>query len=137
MSKDILDMKRLPIDRVAARVVGKGVHWTPNKKVQTADSETPLPIADLRTLDPQVKKISQKVIGTRCGRLTILGLSAEKRGRWVVRCQCGMFTLRTFKALNNPKNNTDCCEQCRHLLHLKRSEIHRRTGKDVNWEDLE
>lgn len=137
MSKDILDMKRLPIDRVAARVVGKGVHWTPNKKVQTADSETPLPIVDERTLNPQARRISQQVIGKRCGRLTTLGLSAEKRGRWVVRCQCGMFTLRTFKALNNPKNNTDCCEQCRHLLHLKRSEIHRRTGKDVNWEDLE
>ncbi|HBX7797654.1 TPA: hypothetical protein MIG48_03175 [Klebsiella pneumoniae] len=44
MSKDLFDMKRLPVDRVAARVVGKGVDWTPNKVIQTGDSDLPLPI---------------------------------------------------------------------------------------------
>lgn len=137
MSKDVLDMKRQPVDRVAARVVGKGVDWTPNKRIQTADSETPLPTAIIERMNPQARTVAETVIGRRCGRLTVLGLSADRKGRWVVRCQCGTYTLRTYKAITNPANTVDCCEQCRHLLYLKRAEIHRRTGKDVEWSDLE
>lgn len=44
-AKDIA--ARRPVDRVAAQVVSKGVSWIPNKRIQTADSDTPLPVATL------------------------------------------------------------------------------------------
>lgn len=137
MSKDILDMKRLPINKTAALVVGKGIDWTPNKKILTADSDFPLTIRSMIGENPQAIHMVQTLVGKRCGRLTILGLSNDYKGKWVVRCQCGTFTLRNKKVLTNPENmKIDCCENCRHLLYIKRAEHFRRTGKEITWSDL-
>lgn len=137
MSKNIFDMKRQPVNKTAGLITGRGEHWTPNKRIQTADSDTPLPVRDLRREPSKTVEMARALVGKRCGRLTVIGLSADQNKRWVVRCQCGTYTLRSAKAISNPNNKLDCCENCRHLLYLKRNEIFRRTGKYVEWEDLE
>lgn len=47
MAKDFFDVIRVPADRVAARVIGKGIDWQPNKKREQGDSETPLPTLEI------------------------------------------------------------------------------------------
>lgn len=115
---------RKAVDSTAARVLAKGEHFTPNKKVLTADSETPWP---LRPVPPNMEDLR----GTRFGRFTVLGVAAHHTGRWVVRCDCGIYTIRATRAVKNPANTVDCCEQCRHLRYVKNSEFFRRTGKDL------
>ncbi|MDK9373397.1 hypothetical protein QQF54_08520 [Lelliottia sp. V106_10] len=131
-----------PVDRVAARVTSKGVHYEPDKKCEQGDSELPLPTLQRCELDYQQRAHLDALKGHRFGRMAVIGIAAlqptQKKGgmRFVVRCACGVYTYRRSQAIRNPKNKTDCCDNCRHLLHLKRSEIYRRTGKEVSWEEL-
>lgn len=111
-------IKREPIDIVAWRVTRRGVRYESGKIIQTADSETPLPTRSCRDID---------LAGERRGRLVVIGLSATTKGRWVCRCDCGMYTLRTAKAIKNEKN-FDRCEECRQLDYLKRHDEFLRTG---------
>ncbi|HBE9078608.1 hypothetical protein [Serratia fonticola] len=130
MSKDIFDASRQPINRTAALVLGKGFAYQPKKKIQTADQ--PNPIRVRFEVPPNLKKF----IGKKFGRMTVIGLAYERRGRWVVRCTCGTYTLRKLKSINNPENRHDCCEQCRQLNYLKCADHFRRTGKEIEWGDL-
>ncbi len=114
---------RKAVDSTAARVLAKGEHFTPNKKVLTAESDVPW---KLRALPPNMEDLR----GVSFGKLTVLGVAAEYKGRWAVRCACGTYVLRTTKAVKNPANKDDCCEHCRHLLYLKRTEYFLRTGKN-------
>ncbi|EAQ8610119.1 hypothetical protein D7J76_22255 [Salmonella enterica] len=139
MAKDLFDVARVPANRVAARVIGKGIDWQPNKKREQGDSETPLPTLEICQMDRTQREQFYLFRGRVFGRMTVIGIAAIKQGdsmRYVVRCACGTYTYRRAKAIKNPKNNMDCCDYCRHLLHLKRNEIHRRTGKNLKWEDL-
>lgn len=121
-------MNRVPVNKTAALVTGRGVHYTPKKKIQTADQITPIPTRPVRH--------GVDLSGTRQGRLTVIGLAHRVKGRWVVRCDCGVYTLRTAKAISNPANNQDRCEHCRHLAQVKRSYHWRKTGKDKDWGEL-
>ena len=126
----VLDGIRSPVDRVAARVMRNGVHWTPNKNVQTADQRVPHELRNPLSIAPEHRRL----IGHKFGRMTVLGMSFERakdHALWSVRCGCGIYTLRSAKAIRNPNNNWDCCEACRHLLYLKRKDIWKRTGKTV------
>lgn len=87
-----------PVDRVAARVIGKGVQYQPATKGVAVDSETPLPIARPTRFRSQGWV---DLTGARIGRLLVIGISADRRDRWVCRCDCGRYTLRTAKAVKN------------------------------------
>ena len=126
----IYEEPRRPVDRVAARVLGKGVDYTPDEKIMTADQDMPIPV---RTY---IHPDARHFIGKKFGRMTVIGQALNAHKRWVVRCQCGTYTLRKMKSVNNPNNQNDCCENWRHLLYLKRAEYKRRTGKDIQWGDL-
>gem|GEM_PF-3535832 len=142
MSKDLFDMKRMPIDRVAARVVGKGVDWTPEKIIKTGDSDLPLPVFPTYNIkNLQHRREVESMIGRKRGRLTIVGLAQDqgckvKGARYVVRCVCGTYTYRRGAPFKKNSNEFDGCERCRELLFLKREEVKRRTGKWVEWKDL-
>jgi len=68
--------------------------------------------------------------GIKFGRLTVVGmvkmeqteLSPDKKtgGRWAVRCACGFYEMRTAKAVKNPKNSEDACQDCKSLENAKR-----------------
>ncbi|ELA6496154.1 hypothetical protein RF847_004630 [Salmonella enterica] len=132
-----------PVDRVAARVTRKGINYVPNKKREQGDSPLPLPTMLRSQLDYHQRQQLDALRGHRFGRMVVIGVAVlqpkNKNGglRYVVRCVCGVYTYRRSQAIRNSKNKIDCCDNCRHLLHLKRNEIFRRTGKEVDWEDLE
>ena len=110
-----------PIDRVAARVTGVSDRYIPDVNILTADQATPIRVRQL----PWNFRPADDLTGTRRGRLTVIGLSADFNSRWVVRCDCGVYTLRTPKAVKNESNETDRCGECRHLSYLKRKDLWR------------
>jgi len=126
-------INRHPVNKQSAIVTSQGECYTPNKKIQTSDSDTPLKTAPL----PQKPgRNFLDLTGVRRGRLTVIGLSADQNNRWVARCDCGTYTLRTARAIKNPANTQDRCEHCRHLAFLKREEFYRRTGKNRDIKDF-
>ncbi|MEG5932476.1 hypothetical protein UXN85_20635 [Enterobacter hormaechei] len=139
MSKDILDSKRTPVNKVAARVMAKGEHFITSKRMASqGDSDFPLPMLEEWQLDAGRKTQADLMVGKKVGRFTVLGIAVHQPSnsagglRFVLRCSCGTYTYRRSKAIRNPANMyVDCCERCRELLHLKRNEHWRRTGKDI------
>jgi hypothetical protein len=70
--------------------------------------------------------------GHTIGRFTVIGLSRDDHSRWVVRCSCGQYELRSAKSLRNPNNTGDCCLACRHAFTIKRhSDWHTRRQRPV------
>ncbi len=118
-----IEHNRDPINSTAAMMLCKGEQYTSKKKGNGGDSELPIPI---RALPWNADKT---LIGKRRGKLTVLGISFKKY-RWVVRCDCGMYSLRKSKSMNNENNIMDRCDTCRELLYLKRKEHYNRTGFD-------
>lgn len=119
---------RSPVDRVAARVTSRSERQIINKVIQTADSETPLQIR-------RANRENRDLIGHRQGRLVVIGLSRHVPKRWVVRCDCGIYTLRTAKAMRNPCNTDDRCERCRLLSYLRKHDAYRRLGRYITPPD--
>ena len=118
-----------PINKTAARVTSKGFDYQPNKLIVCVEGDLPLPV---RQLTPEEEDLR----GKRVGRLTVIGRYAGGNGLWVVRCDCSRYATRKTKALKNPNNYGDRCEQCRHISYLKRMDVWRRTGKEVDLRDL-
>ena len=117
-----------PVDRVAVRVAfAKGEAYEPTKKIVTRDSDAPIAWRGMRSVD--VRSGRENLAGRRFGRFVVLGIAVEGHG-WVVRCQCGRYSVRNAKAICNPRNSADRCEHCRHVAYLKRAEFFRRTGVD-------
>src|SRR5688572_33509491 len=105
---DVLDGRRNPVDRVAARVIKGGEQW--GKAANGTEVCSPLPLPMM--LPPQFAEIAG-MLGTRFGYLTVKGFSADRPKSWVCRCLCGRYTLRKAKAIKNPANNRDCCARDR------------------------
>lgn len=130
MSKNIYDMKRAPVNSTAARVLTGGEEYVPDKMIGNAADCDYLPVKPIAELHHLAAEEARRWQGHRFGRMTVVGYSADVPRRWVVRCACGVFTLRKLKAIKNPANVFDCCQHCHHLIFLKRQEHYRRTGKD-------
>lgn len=73
--------------------------------------------------------LNENLAGQRQGAFLILGLSARHRSRWVVRCDCGIYALRSAKALKNPQNSLDCCTACRKNRELGRRMFFEENGR--------
>ena len=112
-------LTRVPINKTAAIIVSKGENYIPNKKIANIDSDLPIPIK-------KVPKEAENIIGHKQGRLTVIGFSKDFNGRWVVKCLCGRYTVRSKKALMNPANINDCCEHCRHFNFLKKEQTRKK-----------
>ena len=112
---------RVPINKQAAIVVSEVAEYKPKKIIQNADSDFPIAT---RKLEKNIKDLA----GTRFGKFIVIVLAKHVPKRWVVKCACGVYTLRTSKSINNPQNNRDQCELCRHLEHLKMQDLYKRIG---------
>lgn len=112
-----------PVNRLAAEVTGKGVHYEPQKKIAQQHWEIQPPTI------PTPRNI-RDLSGIRFGRFTVLGLYSGGGGLWVVRCVCGDFETRRSRAINNPRNTRDRCDKCSHLRHLQRHDEFLRKGKN-------
>jgi len=123
---------RVPINKTAALVTGRGIDYVPDKKILTRDSDDPIPCKPY----PTTASKSDNITGRVQGRLLVMGLAADQPGSsksgadWVCRCKCGRYCCRKRRALLNPRNDIDSCEHCRHLTYLQRKEHYKATGKD-------
>lgn len=130
-----------PVDGAAARVIGGGVHYEPQKEIVQRHWTAPpnlAPITPLMRENPQFEDLA----GRKVGRFTVIGylgkLSKSKAALWLVRCACGDYESRNAKAIRNPENRGDRCDKCRHLSHLKRREtyLHNPTAPQPDPRDL-
>ncbi len=118
----------VPANRMTSQVTGKGEHWEPKKKIVQHHWDTPPAVID----PPSFLDLR----GHRFGRFTVVGhlgkmaAGINAKPMWLVRCTCGDYESRTAKACRNVANAADCCDKCRELLHLKREEYFRRTGRN-------
>lgn len=123
-----------PVNRLAARVVGAGNSYEFKMSDGAVNSFLPLPtrpVARAEACQPCFTDLT----GMKLGRLTVIGISADVLARWVVRCVCGTYGLRTAKAIKKAAPDS-CCHQCHLLALAKRKDLERRTGKHVPVEDF-
>ena len=112
-----------PVNRQAAMVTGRGVHWEPAKiKISPGQvrSDAPLPTRPW----PKRALGQDNLTGRIVGRFTVVGLAADKVGGvggacWVVRCTCGAYEHRRTKALRSPKNPARMmCTHCDYMAEM-------------------
>ena len=105
----------IPINKTAGMVTQKGIHFDPEIKIIDRLHTDIMP----ETRDPLPN--STDIIGVKNGSFTVVGLYRHCNNRWVVRCDCGRYELRTAKAMRNPKNDQDACIYCRKWRDIKKS----------------
>lgn len=110
-----------PVDAAAARVVGTGIHHAYEVPSHVADSALPIPTTPVQNGQPDLTGVINH-------RLLVIGKAANAKGRWVCRCTCGTFCLRTTKAIR--RREPDSCYACYMLATRKKSDYFRRTGRD-------
>lgn len=103
----------LPIDKLAALVVSENLeHGYEFKCGNRISSMSPLPTVQW----PYAK--SDDLTGMKTGDFIVVGYSAWKprthqpnNVRWVVKCKCGRYEIRTTKTVkkNHPSN---ACSEC-------------------------
>jgi len=74
------------------------------------------------------------VVGFHERRPKKSGVKSAARNMWVARCVCGLFEIRSEKAIKNPKNQGDSCHRCRNVDFLKQNLNNREGGKYLDWE---
>lgn len=112
-----------PLNSTAAKVTGKGVHWTPARKEhpnlrQHVGPPTVIP-PHLYPKDNGFEDLR----GRRLGRLTVTGFigkrNPKKKALWLVRCDCGTYEERTGATIKNAFADSACAD-CRYLEGVKR-----------------
>ena len=120
----MFDTARTPVDKTAANVIKGGVYYTPDKRIANVHSPTPLPTRSMWFTEKRNPEFVN-LTGTKFGQMTVIGISADHKKVWVVRCVCGKYETRSSKAIKNPNNQDDCCQWCRHLKYLQRKDAYK------------
>lgn len=132
--KNVYGKNLTPINKLAARQLSRGEHYESGVNYRGLESDVPLPIRAVNFQESRNPSFDD-FTGRKFGRLTVIGMYADGAGKWVCRCSCGSYLVRSSKAIKNQQNIHDACSECRHLMHLKRNEHWRRTGKEVGYEE--
>lgn len=122
------DMSRLatlaPVNRTAGMVVGPGDprhECTFNPIVYRSDSPS-------MRIVPFTGPADMDLSGVKIGRWRVVGYLGKakqwshKTGRWLVKCDCGAYELRTSKSLRNP-DAVQMCQGCAYTEKIKRGEV--------------
>lgn len=110
---------RAPIDRVAALVTSEGPDYslTEFKSSNPFDSHLPYVLLSCPYGVDNLK-------GEKWGRLEVIGFHSTRRSgklkkvvsqKWVVRCACGIYSVRTSQAIKKKSNPDECCGRCEYL----------------------
>lgn len=118
-----------PVNRTAGIVLQKGEHYEYENKSCEIESDTPI-------LLKTIPKKTEDLTGRRRGRFTVIGLARHFNKRWIVRCDCGKYSIRKAKSIKNESNNCDRCTECRKLAQMKRHDYWKRTGMDKPIEEF-
>lgn len=118
----------VPMNGTAGAVTSPGVHYTPVLKDAPHLLHWDAP--------PKIRAIPNgggstqfnDLSGIKFGRFTVVGVWDDAEGaprndvktKWVVRCACGDYEVRSSRAVKNPKNDQDRCRFCRDLEYKKR-----------------
>lgn len=124
---------KVPINKTASIVTSRGYYYTPKIKPSGTGKSID---SDVMIKTRAVQKGQLDLTGERYVRLTVVGLSEEVNGKWVCRCDCGKYTLRTAKSIKKKTKESGCCDECHHLAALRRKEAFLRTKKDQVIEDF-
>ena len=100
----------IPVNRIAS-IVGfsKGEHYNFKGNEYSRDKDIPYQIRPIRHSEYSNPSFID-ITGRKYGRLTVLGLSADVPKRWVVRCDCGKYSMRQTKSLR--LLNQMMCDEC-------------------------
>ena len=105
-------MNRRPVDRVAARVVGRGVEPPENWKRPKRPKRAPygdVPRARFAPIPDGVRDLS----GMTFGKLRVLGFSVRGNAQkpvWLCQCVCHTVVCRKAKSLL--RNSASRCSRC-------------------------
>jgi hypothetical protein len=117
----------VPVDRTAENVIRKGVSYEVPKRITQRHWDAP----------PQMKPVPKMVaskVGARFGRMVVVGYygkTKRKGSLWVVRCCCGEYETRHTSAICKASNDDDCCDKCRHVKYLRRTDTYRQLGSNL------
>lgn len=134
---EIAEYGSTAIDRVAYRVTRPGEHWDQsNKQISCLTFDAPPPMRSTKRRYREMRP--ENLAGRRIGRLTVVGYwgragegnEGSISQKWVCRCDCGLYVVRTGKTIKAARDPDDKCEYCRHLAFVKRSyEYHKERAK--------
>jgi len=118
----------IPVNASAARVMARGEHFEFKPLETEVCSATPLATRE-------VPADCEDLAGRKFGRLRVIGLSADVNRRWVCRCICGNYVLRSSKAIKQGAQDA-ACHQCYLLAVTRRKDFMRRTGKHRDTQEF-
>jgi hypothetical protein len=112
-----------PLNSTAGAVTSRGEHYEPILK------EAPHILH--RDAPPKMRAVPRSapnLIGQTFGRMTVVGVyddcegapRKDKKTKWVTRCACGNYEVRSSKAIRNPQNSEDRCIKCRDWSYKQR-----------------
>lgn len=112
-----------PLNAQAKNVISQGVHYEYKSK-DKFHQNTPCDLKSNYEINLMEKNFVEfkNFSGIKYGDLTVIGLARFNgskgctRSRWLVKCVCGIFEIRTSKAIKNHLENNfrepDCCKAC-------------------------
>lgn len=126
MKKSLTTHNVKPVNAVAARVTGKGVHFNRAGESNPCNERLEAPLAFLALpLD------GENLIGLKAGNLEVvgyLGQNANEKHVWQARCLCGYYVRRTSKALLKQGSHLQC-DDCDYREQIRRAYTFNQTGK--------
>lgn len=107
----------LPIDKIAALVVHKPKEQTRDfRRIEGyISSMSPLPLGVFNGIK------EHDLTGVKYGRLTVIGFAlfrpnnwktSTNSARWVVKCSCGRYEIRTTKSIKKAYTQSARCREC-------------------------
>jgi hypothetical protein len=121
----------LPVDRVARRVTRKAKPenvWMPSVRVSetTKFSREVLEVTQ-PPRNQEAHRVARDVIGRRRDRMVVIGYakeqgSAKQAAKWVCRCDCGNFEVRSAIKRWLGTDSPDMCLECRKRTWLTKGE---------------
>lgn len=124
--KSVLTLQ--PVNSVAAKVVSTGVHHEHQR--------APGVVCESLPIETKPCPDKEDFTGRRFGTQTVIGYAKNHKGRLVVKCVCGNYSLRKPSIMDSEHSDRDSCEDCYRLRVMKKREVMRRTGKQPNTEDF-
>ncbi len=125
--KTIYDLGAVPVDANAREVLKPGDHYDPALRPDSQlEWDTPPPAVSRARGKHEIPP--EDLTGRKRGHLTVVSYWGKSdsgpRGavaqKWVCRCICGRYAIRTGKTIKNQvQKEVDCCRMCNHLILLK------------------
>ncbi|HHZ96534.1 MAG TPA: hypothetical protein EYN67_13510 [Flavobacteriales bacterium] len=121
---DKLKGHETPINKTAALVVSKGYSY----ETKTIHSPTLFSENGLKTKSAPVN--TKDLIGVKFGRFVVIGFSADRKSKWVVRCSCGNYEVRSAKCVNAGRLDQMCIKCYSSLQAIKKADWAVGKGRD-------